>query len=152
MVRALDVARYFVHRSDLDAGDPITHLKVQKLVYYAQAWHLALFGPPLFQDRIEAWMHGPVVPEVFEAFKGYKYNPILPTDVPAPELPSNVEQHLNEVWKTYGPYTAKYLEDLTHQEEPWIHARGDCQPGDSCNNVIELDAMRTYYGAKLVSA
>lgn len=59
--------------------DFITNLKLQKLLYYSQAWHLAIYDEPLFQDRIEAWVHGPVVPSVFREYRSFRWSPIWPT-------------------------------------------------------------------------
>ena len=70
---AQTVANHFVELLHDQGG--ISNLKLQKLLYYAQAWHLALYGEPLFRDRIEAWVHGPVVPPVFGAFKHNKWQP-----------------------------------------------------------------------------
>src|SRR5258708_4115865 len=68
---ALDVANWFLAAMDRGAGDSITHLKLQKLVYYAQAWSLALRNKPLFDEDFVAWTHGPVVKSVWRRFKGY---------------------------------------------------------------------------------
>lgn len=72
-------------------GDPTTNLKLQKLLYYSQAWYLALYDLPLFDDRIEAWVHGPVVPPVYGAFKGKEWQPIVPMAMP--KLPEKADQH-----------------------------------------------------------
>ena len=70
MIPATEVARYFLSLTDEDAGELISNLKLQKLLYYAQGFHLAIFGGPLFPESIEAWQHGPVVPEVYRYFHG----------------------------------------------------------------------------------
>lgn len=75
---ACEVANFFVSRFQ-QAGDPLTNMKLQKLLYYAQGWHLALKGDALFDERIEAWPHGPVVPPVYGTFKHYRWNPITET-------------------------------------------------------------------------
>ncbi|MDB6118895.1 MAG: putative prophage protein, partial [Verrucomicrobiaceae bacterium] len=80
MPNALDVAKYFLSKADADeAGDVISNLKLQKLLYYAQGFHLALTGAPLFEEDIQAWVHGPVVREVWQAFNQYGAN-----GIPAP--------------------------------------------------------------------
>src|SRR5947207_9070578 len=68
---ALDIAKWFINATDRDAGDDITHLKVQKLLYYAQGWALVHLRKPLFSEDLEAWAHGPVAPSIYNHFRGY---------------------------------------------------------------------------------
>lgn len=174
MLTAEQVADYFLRLVDEDAGDSISNLKLQKLVYYAQAWHLAITGQPLFADRIEAWVHGPVVPGLYNKYKFFGWEPIRPLatprvfsrsfvatgieskvaplprpDTPLPDIDPQTQEILDDVWDTYGQFTAKRLEELTHSEVPWIDARQGCGPGDLSNAIISHDAMRAYYAAKL---
>src|ERR1700740_211534 len=77
ILSALDVARYFLAIVDEDAGDNMTHLKLQKLLYYAQGFYLAMHaGGSFFAEPIEAWDHVPVVPQIYQAFKHYANNPL----------------------------------------------------------------------------
>ena len=73
MITALEVAKYLIqlaaNPADEDA-EPMTHMRVQKLLYYAQGWHVGIFGRTLFADPLQAWKNGPVVPAVYEAVKG----------------------------------------------------------------------------------
>jgi uncharacterized phage-associated protein len=77
----------------------------------------------LFEDPIEAWVHGPVVPAVLREYREWSWQPIT-LEVVAPKLPQDVESHVDEVMASYGGLTAFYLEKLTHQERPWRKARG----------------------------
>jgi uncharacterized phage-associated protein len=147
MVTAVEVSRWFVGSIDREAGDSITHLKVQKLVYYAQAWSLALRGEPLFDEEIRAWAHGPVAESVYREYEGSSWN-ALPAPAEMPDFPSEVEEHLSEILGAYGGMSAKQLELLTHAERPWIDARGDLPPEARSSNVISKRAMADYY-AKL---
>lgn len=140
---AYDVANFFVKRFQ-EAGDPLTNLKLQKLLYYSQGWHLAMMDQPLFDERIEAWPHGPVVPPVYGSFKQYQWNPITATAA-EPSLPEPVAAHLTNVMDVYGVHGAYYLERLTHQEPPWREARGNLSPTDPCNNVILHESMKTFF-------
>src|SRR6185437_3402754 len=88
-----------------DVGDAITNLKLQKLLYYAQGWHLALYDKPLFRERIEAWPHGPVVPPIYGKFKQYRWDPIS-ENIASPDLPEHTKAHLDEVMQVYGPFNA----------------------------------------------
>ncbi len=145
-----DVANYFLQNADYDDGDAITNLKLQKLVYYAQAWHLALCGKKLFSGRFEAWAHGPVCPELYRKCKEYGHDAI-PQDALArlgqKRITGESLEILEEVLEVYGQFSASRLRELTHNEDPWKEARGDCSPGDRCNSVISEETMREYYRA-----
>jgi uncharacterized phage-associated protein len=129
------------------SNEQITNLKLQKLLYYAQAWYLALYGCKLFDDDIEAWVHGPVVARVFGDFKGYRWNPI---DVPIIEAsPQNVSDHVREVLESYGGLGASALERLTHTELPWREARGTLPPDEPSRNVIKPETMMMFYSTMM---
>lgn len=145
MLTAEQAADYLLHMVDVDSGDVMTNLRLQKLLYYAQAWHLAFTARPLFEDDFEAWTHGPVVRSLYNKFKEYDWRP---WPVPSSEMPGIPEESrpiLDEVWEQYGQFSATYLEDLTHQEAPWINARGDREPADRCSGIISKESMRDYY-------
>ena len=144
MYSAKEIAEWFLYTVDRESGDSITHLKLQKLLYYAQAWSLVLINKPMFKEEIQAWMHGPVVPEVYEEYSQYGHKEIPKPDK-CPNIEREYEEVLEEVMKTYGIYEAKYLEALTHSEKPWIEARGDLALESRCENVISLDTMRKFY-------
>ena len=122
-ITALDVAAYFLHKADADdAGDLISNLKLQKLLYYAQGSFLAVQKQPLFEDEIQAWFHGPVVPAVYDVYKQHKDQPILaPSEYDVSFSKFNDEQLelLEEVYTVFAQYSAWRLRDMTHQETPW---------------------------------
>ena len=142
MMPASTVARYFLSKVDEEVGDGISNLKLQKLVYYAQAYHLAMYGEPLFREQVEAWEHGPVVPELYRQYKSYG-----PGNIPAPANfdPAAYDERtrglLDEVYDVFGQYSAWKLRQLTHQERPWIEAYADGARG----RVISHGAMREFY-------
>jgi uncharacterized phage-associated protein len=144
---ALRVADYFV-RAALDRGDGITNLKLQKLLYYAQAWFLAFYDRPVFPEPIEAWVHGPVVAVVFRRFKDYRWNPIA---APAgrERVAIGVDAHLNEVLRVYGSFSATELERMTHFEGPWRAARGGIPDHLPSRAEIPHKLMRDYYRKRL---
>ncbi|MDQ2829172.1 MAG: DUF4065 domain-containing protein [Chloroflexota bacterium] len=148
------VADYFLSCVDEEAGDNMTNLRLQKLVYYAQAWHLALVGAPLFEEDFEAWLHGPANYELWSKYKAYKWNPLPKPTAPTVEMDDETIDILNEVWDAYGQFSAKHLEQLTHSEDPWINARKrrNCSPGDNCSEIITKDEMRNYYAQKVLTA
>jgi uncharacterized phage-associated protein len=139
------IADYFIRRGDLEAGDVMTHLKLQKLLYYAQGWHLALKDTPLFSDSLEAWEHGPVCPSVWKRFKNFGWNPIPPTECqsdPERDLDADTLPFLDEVWDAYGQFSAKRLEEMTHEEPPWKDAWNSDPSG---NAMIPLEALRAFF-------
>ena len=121
MTTAMNVAKYFLSLQDEEAGDTISNMKLQKLLYYAQAYHLVEFREPLFEDSIEAWTHGPVVPAVYHDFK--RYGPgAIPLADDAVELDERTTAYLNEIYRTYGQFSAWKLSKMTHEESPWREA------------------------------
>lgn len=148
MPSIFDVANYFISQGNVGEGSTITPLKVQKLCYYAQAWSLVWDSESLFEDKFEAWAHGPANHDLFKKHQPYEYHPILERAAFNVELFTNNQiETLNSIWEAYGIYEAKYLEDLTHQEEPWIAARENCGPGEKCNNIITLESMQQFYSS-----
>ncbi len=127
-------------------GDLLSNLKLQKLLYYAQGWHLALYGEPLFDEPLEAWVHGPVVPDVYRAFKGFGSGPIRPD--PAPELksfPPELVEHVKDVWEAYGNFSAYDLERLSHREPPWAKARNGLAPDSVSCGTLDLADMTAFF-------
>jgi len=142
---ALDVANWFIAGIDRTVGDSITHLKLQKLVYYAQAWALVLIDKPLFDEDFEAWAHGPVARVVYDAFKHHGFNPINDPSDAVPEFDEEALTVLNEVQRVYGERSAKRLEDLTHNERPWLDARGGLPDEAKCETIISKESMKEFY-------
>lgn len=123
--------------------------KLHALVYYAHAWHLARTeGVPLFDAAIEAHVQGPVVPAVEARFASMRWTPGVLV-VEAPVLHPDITSHLEEILGTYGHYSAWELARLTHDELPWLEARGGL-PGDAaCTRAIRDETMQTCYAARL---
>jgi uncharacterized phage-associated protein len=144
MYTALEIAVWFLGAIDRKAGDGITHLKLQKLVYYAQAWSLALLDRPLFDEVVEAWTHGPVVESVFQRFKDAGWEN-LPRLARKTEIDQQTVLLLRGVLATYGEHTARFLEDLTHREAPWQSAREGLSPTSRSRRVIPASVMKSYY-------
>lgn len=144
---ATEIARWFVNRVDRESGDIISHLKLQKLVYYAQAWYLANFEKPLFDEEIEAWTHGPVVQSVWNEYKQYGWDAIPAGEEPNLEL--RIKAILELIFERYGDMGAKALENMTHREEPWRKTRGNLPLEARCNRPIKKETMRDYYGKKI---
>jgi uncharacterized phage-associated protein len=144
---ALSVARYIIRRSNI-SGEPITNLKLQKLLYYAQGWSLAFFSKRLFAEDFEAWIRGPVVPSIYRHYKVYKHLPIagMPNRI---TFSKKIEDFLNEVLLTYLKYDAFTLERMTHNEKPWQEARGSLSPDAPCKRIINEKTMKDFFKAQL---
>ena len=102
-------------------ANEMTHLKLQKLLYYAQGWALVDLGYPLFHNEIRAWEHGPVVVDAYEDLKKFKREILKPECIEAgsESLSEEEEQFLTKVYDVYGIYSAWGLRELTHEEDPW---------------------------------
>ena len=146
-VNADKVADFFI-RFAHKHGDCITNKKLQKLVYYAQAWHLAFFDKPLFDGRLEAWVMGPVQPELYHEYKKFLFNPIS-VEPSTPIFSKKVATHLQNVVDAYWRFTAWELERMTHEEDPWQKARKGLPPDAKCTNEILHKDMRQYYKKRL---
>lgn len=134
-----DIANWFLLKGEM------THKKLQKLCYYAQAWCYALKGYRLGDTDFQAWVHGPVSPALWERFKSFGYDPIkIKGNVKNTISPEDIEL-LEDVWDTYGEETGNALEALTHREEPWIEARRGYEPDERCTIVILPETMARYY-------
>ena len=144
MYTALDIAAWFLGAIDRKAGDGITHLKLQKLVYYAQAWSLALRDTPLFDEPVEAWTHGPVVETVYQRFRTSRATN-LPRLPQKSEIDPQTALLLRAVLEAYGEHTARFLEDLTHREVPWQTARDGLAPRSRSRRIIPTTVMKRYY-------
>lgn len=138
-----DAATYFICRASED-GNIITHLKLQKLCYYAQGYSLALMGAPMFSDPIEAWEHGPVVRAIWNRYKQYRKSPI-PAPDQLPEIERWRAKTLETVHKRYGWMSAWELRNRTHDELPWRDAWHSEDP----NAELTHDSMRTFFHSAL---
>jgi uncharacterized phage-associated protein len=114
---ASQIANEFIRRG-IAGNEPVDPLKIQKLVYVAQGWHLVFLGKPLIKDKIEAWRYGPVVPSLYRMCRKYGVSPIdAMVDEPsnAPKLNAEDKAIIDEVWKKYGPRSGIELSMMTHE-------------------------------------
>lgn len=143
-MKALDIAYYFLFKANQE-GDLLTNLKLQKLLYYAQAWHLVNFDKPLFNDTLYAWDLGPVVKEVYQEFKRYKGRPIPIRN--ESEIKYKIQKnifknrvdYLNDFYDAYIGLSAHELVNMAHNEDPWKNAY------ISDTKIINIDLMKDYY-------
>lgn len=150
-----ECADYIIVKTS-DDRVPLSLLKLHKLVYYAQAWHLALYGERLFTPgSFEAWVHGPVSRELYKRFMDRKmlYSAVTRDDIlpsfDITSLDSKKRSHIDEVLEVYAGLTGTQLEQLTHEEDPWLRARGGLRPSERCTTEIDEDLMTKYYAARI---
>ena len=136
---------------------PMSHLKLQKLLYYCDAYHLAYFDTELITDRFEAWVHGPVSRKVFDSLKDKS---IIYADLSFSGNAEKIEEQfqqlttaqqelINEVLSLLSQWTGSQLETCTHKEKPWIEARGNAGLGDRCVNEISKETTLLFYKDEL---
>lgn len=141
MATVFDVAKYILQRGEMTA------MKLQKLVYYSQAWSLVWDEKPLFSEKIQAWANGPVVPNLYAAHRGaYCVNADMISGDPT-KLTKDEKETIDAVMRTYGDKTSQWLSDLTHLEDPWKNAREGLQMGERGNKEISHAAMAEYYSS-----
>ena len=141
MANVLDVAKYI-----LEKQGSMTTMKLQKLVYYSQAWSVVWDEKPLFAEEIQAWASGPVVRELYNEHKGVFQISGLEkgsTD----NLKLEEKETIDAVLQAYRHKPAQWLSDLTHMENPWNEAREGIPIGQNCENEITLASMSEYYSA-----
>ena len=148
MFKAIDIARKLLLTAKRDSviegqGELMSNMKLQKMLYYEQGFHLAVFGTPLFEEDIEAWMYGPVVPAVYEVYKDYGYNGIDPGEVEAVTLSDREQALFDEVYKVYGAYSAIGLMNMTHRESPWANTP------TGVGSVISRDKMVEFFRTRI---
>ena len=145
---AENVAKYFIYLAsqgfvgDNKEREGITNLKLQKVLYFAQAYYLAKVGKPLFKESIEAWEYGPVVPDVYRKFRSNGSNPIICKEDKS-SLSDEDKETLKKVWGTFGGYSASRLVDIAHAHTPWREAN------KSASRVISHKAIKEYYAPLL---
>jgi uncharacterized phage-associated protein len=153
MPSAFDVAYYLIRLAESgQESDPLTNLRLQKLLYYVQGWALAALRRPMFEERIEAWTNGPVVKKVCQHFKEYGRELISPAQAPTPDGLGNEDRAFIEaVWEAYKRHSATALVSMTHEEGPWREARKGLGPEAHSDEEITHAALRQWFGPMVQS-
>lgn len=145
-VSVFDIADFFLSK------DSLTPKKLQKLVYYAYAWFIALNNENedeitnvLFNEQPEAWIHGPVFPSLYDRYKGYNWNEIEKKEIDSSKLNKDLKAFLNDAWMKFGKFSADELEYMTHQEGPWARARNNIAHTMRSNEKISNRDIFIYY-------
>jgi uncharacterized phage-associated protein len=144
MPSAIEVARYLIHlaspENDEDA-DRLCHMRLQKLLYYVQGWHLGTYGIPLFEGHIEAWQHGPVVREVYPDFKSFGSDAIsLSQGSQSLTLSEKDKRFIAGIFEHYKQFSATALRTKTHREKPWMDS---WKPNS--HNEVSQSLMRDFF-------
>ena len=143
MVAVSDIVQYFLHQASEDDDTAISNLKLQKLLYYAQAFHLAIFDQAFFEDDFYAWMHGPVCPAIYHQYKQFGANPIpFDPDVALPAFSKEQLELLEEINQQYGQFSAWKLRNMTHEEAPW-------KAMEATGGLISKASMQEFYKTRL---
>lgn len=116
MKPSIEFANQIIARFDASVGDVVTQMKLQKLLYYAHGWSMAINGHGLFDEHVEAWKDGPVVHSVYSEFSRYGRAAIVLDQLP-PLIDNPI---LDAVVESYGEHSAAWLRNQTHREAPWI--------------------------------
>lgn len=142
MAELFAVAKYICEQQ----GE-MSAMKLQKLMFYSQAWHLVWDEQPLFEEDFQAFANGPVVPELYWRHKGmFIVDSTLFSDVEG-SLSRDERETVDKVLEFYGHKSAHFLSSLTHSEEPWLEARGDTPIGERSTAVISKASLAEYYGS-----
>jgi uncharacterized phage-associated protein len=143
-----DIANYFIWLA-AQTDVKINIYKLQKLVYYVQAWHLGIYSTPLFDADFQAWIHGPVIPDLLEKYQSqFSWEPIS-EKVEQPKLPEQIGEFLAEVAEAYFKFDDETLERMICSEMPWLEARGNIPRDESCHTIISQESMKKYYSARV---
>ena len=136
-----DIACYI-----LEKQGEISAMKLQKLLYYCQAWSMVWDEKTLFETDFEAWANGPVLPTIYDIHRGkFLVNKELFTSGNPSNIDAEARDTIDQVLKVYGDKTAQWLSNLTHEEAPWKDSRGDLSPLDRSNTIIEKGMIHEYY-------
>lgn len=154
MEKTLAISDYIIFRIKAEGTGLLNFLKLQKLLYYTQAWFLAFNGDTLFDSDFQAWIHGPVSRVLFNAYKDEKsmYSEMELSDIKSNDyqsLSDQIKLHVDQILESYAVFTSTELEKMTHDEEPWINARKGFTPYERCENIIDNNLIRDYYAARL---
>jgi uncharacterized phage-associated protein len=136
----IEIARKVIASTDVERGDTISNLKLQKLLYYLQGFFIAIYDRKLFDEEIIAWQYGPVVQEAYYYFKDFGNKAIeIDTDRTI-DLDSKEIELFNEVLEEYGQYSAVKLMHMTHEESPWKIAFNK-----GPNSIISYELLKDYF-------
>jgi len=134
---ATHIAKHILLLSNPDIGDLISNLKLQKLLYYSQCYHLAMYDKPLFNEDIYAWQYGPVVPDVYHEYKHLGPEAIAVPEEEVEPIDAQSSALIKEIYEVFGQFSALKLMEMTHNETPWKTTQ--------MNEIIGLETMKDFF-------
>lgn len=144
LYKASQISDYFIYLASqpisggTDEIEGISNLKLQKMLYFAQAYFLSKINKALFSDKIEAWEYGPVVPEIYHKYKRHGRNSIILISTNN-DISEKHKEIIKEVWVAFGGYSARKLVDISHSHSPWKDAY------KSHKKEISVKSIQLYY-------
>ncbi len=155
-VMKIDNACDYIIQRVIASGEMLSNLKLQKLLYYVQAWNLVFENKPLFDGKFQAWVHGPVSRNIYARYATTKtlYSDITVSDVSQDFDPKSLDvnetSHIDRVLSVYAKFSGAQLEEMTHREDPWVQARDGYEPFERCEKDIDEEIMKRYYAQRLI--
>jgi len=148
-----DIADYIILKvKGEESSASLINLKLQKLLYYVQAWSYGINNKPLFKGDFQAWIHGPVNRDIYDRFNPTKclYSEINTSDVINNNiiLGDNDAEFIDFILENYLKYSGAELEKLSHSEFPWKNTRDSLSPNERCDKIIPTELMKKYYSKK----
>lgn len=142
----IDQVADFIVRSLHESGDEVSNMKLQKLLYFAQALYLAEFQKPLFDEEMQAWKDGPVSPAVYRRFREFTHRDIQESALGTPGgVDLEEARHIEMVLNTFGGFTARVLRTMSHKSDPWLGVWRDHARDDRCEETISKESMREFF-------
>lgn len=155
MYSATAIANFFIEKG-MQEGKPVDQMKVQKLVYFAHGWHLAIAGKPLLNEAIEAWRFGPVIPSLYHSLK-HSGNQSITKPIETAAFDSALVNDgnnelvlfLNRIWSLYSPFTGIQLSNMTHEEEtPWAKIAKESNNQIPANKGIDDNLIKSFFSGQ----
>ncbi len=141
----IDISNKIIANTNINPGETISNLKLQKLLYYTQGFFIAVFDRKLFEEPIEAWQYGPVVREAYLHFKDFGSSSIsLQEDVKIINLAQDEDELFKEVMEEYGQFSAVKLMNMTHEESPWKKTFSENPQGE-----ISYELLKEYFKTQI---
>lgn len=142
----IDIANKIIANTDINQGETISNLKLQKMLYYLQGFFIAVFDKKLFEEPIEAWQYGPVVRDAYFHFKEFGSSSIsLKEEEVIINLPQNEDELFKEVMEEYGQFSAVKLMNMTHEELPWKKTFTENPQGE-----ISYELLKEYFKTQII--
>lgn len=145
MLSCFDIANYFIWSAN-KRGIKVYTMTIHKNVYIAQAEYLAIYNRPLFEEDFQAWVWGPVIPEIFRQYKSYDSKKPISSNVQRPDISSEIATFLDSISRAFIDVHRFTLSELTHEEgSPWDVIRGNLEADEKSQEIIPKDLIKDYY-------